>query len=173
MNWNPTENCFFYHLSFILHGSLCALLLRYLFLVLLCPPLSPTSSFSLCLRVAAIPHRSSRCATANSHLPKRSCRVQVDGNVVSGNQIQVLREKAKQTHRERVKRQERGTYVAFFHHLVWCFLDKERKGDSFMVDMVFLVCFYCGLFAEKNLFFVLPYYQRVSFDFVVMLSIKK
>jgi len=126
---------------------------------LIVPPSLPDSLLlSLCLRVAAIPHRSSRCATANSHLPKRACRVQVDGNVVSGNQIQVLREKAKQRERERVKRQERGTYVAFFHHLVWCFLDKERKGDSFMVDMVFLVCFYSGLFAEKNLFFVLPYY---------------
>jgi hypothetical protein len=130
MNWNPTENCFFYHLSFILHGSLCALLLRYLFLVLLCPPLSPTSSFSLCLRVAAIPHRSSRCATANSHLPKRSCRVQVDGNVVSGNQIQVLREKAKQRERESETTRER--YVCCFFPSPCLVLFGQRKKRRFV-----------------------------------------
>jgi len=136
MNWNPTENCFFYHLSFILHGSLCALLLRYLFLVLLCPPLSPTSSFSLCLRVAAIPHRSSRCATANSHLPKRSCRVQVDGNVVSGNQIQVLREKAKQreTEREREWNDKREVRMLLFSITLfgafWTKKEKEIRSRS-------------------------------------------
>jgi hypothetical protein len=108
MNWNPTENYFSttYHSSFMVHcGPPVALLIPRLIV----PPSLPDSlppSLSLSLRVAAIPHRSSRCATANSHLPKRVCYVQVHGNVVSGNQIQVLREK--------VKRQERGTYVAFF-----------------------------------------------------------
>jgi hypothetical protein len=139
MNWNLTENCFLttYHSSFMVHcvPSCCAT-----YSSSYCAPLSPRLPSLLSLSASLqfpIDRRSSRCATANSHLPKRACRVQVDGNVVSGNQIQVLREKAKQTHTERVKRQERGTYVAFFHHLVWCFLDKERKGDSFMVDMVF------------------------------------
>ncbi len=160
MNWNPTENCFLttYHSSFMVHcwPSFCA-----------------TYSSSYCARVSQSPFLSlrlspRRCnspsivalrATANSHLPKRACHVQVDGNVVSGNQIQVLREKAKHREREREWNDKREVRIMlFFHHLVWCFLDKERKGGLFMVDMVFLVSFYCGLFAEKNLFFVLPYY---------------
>jgi hypothetical protein len=54
------------------------------------------------------------------------CHVQVDGNVVSGNQIQVLREK--------VKRQERGTYVAFFSITLfgafWAKKEKEIRSWS-------------------------------------------